>query len=56
MIWQNDDNVDDVSEDEKKEKDADGIGGDKLIQTAKKKKSANAGNAGGGTAKAKAKR
>ncbi len=56
IIWQNDDNGEDVSEDEKKEKDVDGIGGDKLIQTAKKKKSANAGNAGSGTAKGKAKR
>ncbi|KAF8346709.1 replication factor RFC1 C terminal domain-containing protein [Amanita rubescens] len=54
--YENDDNGEDVSEDEKKEKDADGISGDKLIQTAKKKKSANAGNAGSGTAKGKAKR
>jgi hypothetical protein len=40
-----------VSEDEKK-KDVDNISGDKLIQAAKKKKTANAGN----TAKGKVKK
>ena len=36
-MWQVDDNGEDASEDEKK-KDVDNISGDKLIQTAKKKK------------------
>ena len=49
-MWQVDDNGEDASEDEKK-KDVDNISGDKLIQTAKKKKTVNAGNATKGKVK-----
>ena len=50
LLWQVDDNREDVSEDEKK-KDVDDISSDKLIQPAKKKTSVNVGNMAKGKVK-----